>query len=120
MKEELSATNQGLAMIGARERACVELSDAKRRLSQAETALANFELQIAAWLVPKDAKIGERFALAVGEAFFEVTIEAQEVVELPTDGPGGAGVHKLEPRPRMGWRNDKRPKDVHGLLGRFA
>ena len=84
------------------ETCAVELDDARRMSSRAETALRNSEERIVAALVPKDAKTGERFAIPVGDSFFEVAIGAETV-------HSGREIAERRPKAVVGWRKGHRP-----------
>ena len=94
-----------LDLIERFETCAAELDDARSMESRAETALRNAGERIVAALVPKDAQAGERFAIPVGDSFFEVRV---------VDGrrPGCEIADRGATRTVVGWRNGKPPSKV--------
>lgn len=102
---ELRAANDGLVLLRRLDAARQRVMELKRQANTAECEAANAESDMARWLVPKTAKIGDVYCLAVHDTFFEVRCrqsQARSVLD---------GVQSTEMVFECGWRDNRRPKE---------
>ena len=104
VKVHLEPTNVGLDLIRRLLSARESLRRAESQRNGATCDVANAENALAAWLVPKDAKVGEVYCLAVGKAFLQARM-VERVLH-----PVGGGTATREARPVFEWRGGHPPE----------
>lgn len=106
MNTDLEPNNTGLDLVRKFHAAGERLRMARASENNARVDLSNAETVLVRWLVPKDAKIGEVYCLAVGDGFMDVHVVQSDARSVESSERSN------EKRYVVGWRNGHVPRGV--------
>ena len=108
---ELTVNNKGLELVRSWNFATHDLDEKLELVSRARSQVERTAAALVEWLVPENAQPGERYCLAVGDAFLEVHITKEEQHTI------GEGPSTWRKKPVVQWRNGHRPGKGMEFLG---